>query len=164
MANVCRSISSGRSCSLIACLFSKFCIKHAGSPFPLHATCNMVAIWFQHRPPLQLYLKLMKGQSWDSEAFMHPLSVPDPAGSQVLKIISTSGPLSTRKTGRPWGVSREGQQSYQGSRAQILWGEAVGTGMLQPGGGSGNTLLLSATVWKELAARWGLFSSPRQKW
>ena len=35
--------------------------------------------------------------------------------------------FTTRKTLRPWSVLREGQQTCEGSEAQILWGEAEGT-------------------------------------
>ena len=38
-------------------------------------------------------------------------------------------------------VSREGQRSFERSGAQGLWVVAEGTGTVQPGGGSGDTLL-----------------------
>jgi len=44
------------------------------------------------------------------------------------------GPLTTRKTLRPRNVSREGQRSCEGSGAQVLWGTAEGTGIVQSGG------------------------------
>ena len=33
----------------------------------------------------------------------------------------------------PWSMSKEGQQSCEGSGAQVLWGVAEGIGMVQPG-------------------------------
>ena len=47
--------------------------------------------------------------------------------------VFSFGPLTTRKTLRPWGMSREGQQSCEGSGAQALWGGAEGAGIVKPG-------------------------------
>jgi len=44
------------------------------------------------------------------------------------------GPLTTRKTVRPWNESREGQRSCEGSGAQVFWETAGGTGIVQSGG------------------------------
>jgi len=44
--------------------------------------------------------------------------------------VFSFGPLTTRKTSRPWSTSREGQQSCEGSGAQILWGAAEGAGIV----------------------------------
>ena len=41
------------------------------------------------------------------------------------------GPFTTRKTSRPWNLSREGQQSCEGSGAQTLWRAAEGAGVVQ---------------------------------
>ena len=56
--------------------------------------------------------------------------------------VFSFGFLNTGKTLR---VSREGQGSWEGSRAQILWGAAEGTGMVQSGEDEAEqeTLLLS---------------------
>ena len=43
------------------------------------------------------------------------------------------GSLTARMTLGPWSVSREGQQSCEGCRGQVLWGEAEGIGMVQSG-------------------------------
>ena len=73
----------------------------------------------------------------------------------------TSHTAESLRNSRPWNVSREGQQSCKGSGAQVLQGVAEGTGILQRGGGSGETLLLSTTAWKEVGVRWESASSPR---
>jgi len=40
-------------------------------------------------------------------------------------------------------MSRDGQQSCEGSGAQLLWGAVEGTGIVQSGGGPGEILSLS---------------------
>ena len=50
-----------------------------------------------------------------------------------LHIQFSLGRPTTGKTWRPWSVFREGQQSCEGSGAQILWGAAEGTGIVQSG-------------------------------
>ena len=47
----------------------------------------------------------------------------------TLSNVFRFGPLTTRKILRHWNVSREGQQSCEGSGAQVLWEVAEGTGM-----------------------------------
>ena len=56
-------------------------------------------------------------------------------GPEVVRLYIqfSLGPLTTGKTWRPWSVFREGQQSCEGSGAQILWGAAEGTGIVQSG-------------------------------
>ena len=55
------------------------------------------------------------------------------SGGEVVPqaLCSVFGPLTTRKTWRSWSVSREGQQSCEGSGVQVLWGAANGIGMIQ---------------------------------
>jgi len=60
----------------------------------------------------------------------------------TLSAVFSFGPFPARKTLRPWSVSREEQQSCEGSWAQILWAAPEG---IRIGGGSGETLLLSTT-------------------
>jgi len=58
-------------------------------------------------------------------------------------------------------VSREGQRKCEGSGAQILWGTAEGTGIVQSGEEEalGRPLLSTATR-KEAVVRWWSASSP----
>lgn len=52
-------------------------------------------------------------------------------------------------------MSRGGQQSCDGSGAEVLWGAAEGTGMDQAGEQLlRGTLWFSPTAWKEAVARW----------
>jgi len=51
----------------------------------------------------------------------------------ILSTMFSFGPLTSRKTLRPWSVSREGQRSCEGSGAQILWGATEGTRIVQSG-------------------------------
>ena len=55
----------------------------------------------------------------------------------------------------------EGQQSCEGSGAQVLRAAAEGSGIVQSGGGSEEVLLHSTTAWKEVVVRWGSASAPR---
>ena len=66
------------------------------------------------------------------------------------------GHLSTRETLRPWRVSKDVQQSSEGSGAHVLWGAAEGTGIVQ----SRETGLLSTSHWTEVVERWGLALLP----
>ena len=50
-----------------------------------------------------------------------------------LSAMFSFGPLSTRRKLRSWSMSREGQQSWERSGAQVWWGAAEGTGMVQSG-------------------------------
>jgi len=54
-------------------------------------------------------------------------------GCAVITLWVFEDPLTTRKTLRPWNVSREGQQSCEGSGAQILWGMDEGAGIFKTG-------------------------------
>jgi len=70
------------------------------------------------------------------------------------------GPLTTRKTWRPWNMSREGQWSWWGAWSTNLMENGWGNWdcLVWRRGGSGETLLLSTTAWKEAVVRWvGLF-------
>ena len=78
-----------------------------------------------------------------------------------LRTVYSFGPLTVRKTSRPWSVFREGQQSWRG-----VWS----TGLMRSSRrswdcsiwrerGSGETLLLSITTWREVVVSWGLASS-----
>lgn len=58
-------------------------------------------------------------------------------------------------------MSREGRWSCEGCGAQVFWGTAEGTGVVQSGGVSGETLILSTVAWNEVVARWGLAAAPR---
>ena len=51
----------------------------------------------------------------------------------TLSAVFSFGLPTTRQTLRPWNVSREGQQSCEGSGAQVFWGEAKGAGTVQSG-------------------------------
>ena len=75
-----------------------------------------------------------------------------------------SGPLTTRKTLRPWNVSREGQKN---------WWAVWGTSLMRSGwenwdclvwrrGASGKTSLHFTTSWREAVMRRGLASSSTQ--
>lgn len=57
----------------------------------------------------------------------------------------------------------KGNGAGEGSGTLVLYQAAVGAGIVYPGGGSGETLLLSTTMWKEAVARLGLVFSPRQQ-
>jgi len=58
------------------------------------------------------------------------------------------GVLTTRKTPRPWNVSKEGQQSCEGFGAPVLWGAVEGAEfvLVWRKVGSGETLSLPTTV------------------
>jgi len=43
------------------------------------------------------------------------------------------GALTARKTLRPWNMSKEGQQSCEGTGAEVLWGLDEGIGLVQSG-------------------------------
>lgn len=66
-----------------------------------------------------------------------------PETSLLMKILRHLyfGPLTIRKSLRQWGMSGEGQQSWEG--AQVLRGAAEETRIVQSGGGLRETLLLS---------------------
>jgi len=51
----------------------------------------------------------------------------------ISSTVFSFGPLPTRKTLRPWSVSREGQWRCEG--AQILWGPTEETGVVYSGEG-----------------------------
>jgi len=53
-----------------------------------------------------------------------------------------------------------GNEVGERSEAQVLWKAAEGTGIVQSGEGSGETLSLFTTTWKEDVVRWGSASSP----
>ena len=50
-----------------------------------------------------------------------------------MSVVFSLEPLTTGSTVRPWSASREGQQSSEGSEAQVLWGAAEGAGMAPSG-------------------------------
>ena len=80
-------------------------------------------------------------------------------------IVFCFGPLTTRKTLRPWNMSWEGQQNWWGIWSTALMRSSWGSWDCSDwrGGGSAETSLHSTTSWREVAMRRGLTSSPRQQ-
>ena len=68
-------------------------------------------------------------------------------------------PLTTRKTLRPWSMSREGQWSCEGSGTQDLQGAAEGTRVVWSRFRGKNYCSLTV-LWREAVVRWGSASSP----
>ena len=54
-----------------------------------------------------------------------------PWQGHTLSSVFSVGP--SRKVLTIWSVSREGQQSCEGTGTQVLWGVAEGTGIVQSG-------------------------------
>ena len=75
--------------------------------------------------------------------------------------VQCFGPLSTRKTPRPWSVCREGQQSSEGSGAQILGEMAEGTGIVQTEEEEAQGRPYRPPQLPEGVVSWGSASSPR---
>jgi len=79
-------------------------------------------------------------------------------GLTEISVLSC-GPLTTRRTSRPWSVSREVLQSCEGYGTHVWWGAAEGTAMVWRR--LRKDLIVLYTARKEVVTRWELVSAPR---
>lgn len=117
-------------------------------------------------------LKMSTNESWSRAGFIHcsPLLISSSISSSGKSMWEKMGGMKQKshkkckilslKKNRITRRAKTCSKSGEGSRAQVLWGEAEGSWALLPEGGRGETLL-STAIWKEAVAWRVLVSSPK---